>query len=48
MEQGRAIGTRDNMALVGILSTQILVEQMINGQTVTAGKETTAPATITS
>ena len=34
MEQGRAIGTRDNMALVGILSTQLLVEQMIHGQTV--------------
>ncbi|MCA9018218.1 MAG: hypothetical protein KDA77_23050, partial [Planctomycetaceae bacterium] len=35
MEQGRAIGTRDNMALVGILSTQLLVEQMIHGQSVT-------------
>ncbi|MCA9004586.1 MAG: asparagine synthase (glutamine-hydrolyzing) [Planctomycetaceae bacterium] len=35
IEQGRAIGTRDNMALVGILSTQLLVEQMIHGQTVT-------------
>ncbi|QDV52731.1 Asparagine synthetase [glutamine-hydrolyzing] 3 [Gimesia fumaroli] len=32
IEQGRAIGTRDNMALVGILSTQLLVEQMIQGQ----------------
>lgn len=35
--QGRAIGTRDNMALVGILSTQLLVEQMINKQPVAAG-----------
>lgn len=35
MEQGRAIGTRDNMALVGILSTQLVVEQMIQGQPVT-------------
>jgi asparagine synthase (glutamine-hydrolysing) len=26
-EQGRAIGIRDNMALVGVLSTQLLVEQ---------------------
>lgn len=34
MEQGRAIGTRDNMALVGILSTQLLVEQMIDQQPV--------------
>jgi asparagine synthase (glutamine-hydrolysing) len=26
---GRAIGAKDNMALVGILSTQILVDRMI-------------------
>jgi asparagine synthase (glutamine-hydrolysing) len=30
-EKGRAIGIRDNMALVGILSTQLLVDQFING-----------------
>ena len=28
--KGRAIGIRDNMALVGILSTQLLVDQFIN------------------
>lgn len=42
IEQGRAIGTRDNMALVGILSTQLLVEQMIQGQPVSV--ENTRPA----
>jgi asparagine synthase (glutamine-hydrolysing) len=36
IEQGRAIGTRDNMALVGILSTQLVVEQMIHKQPVAA------------
>jgi asparagine synthase (glutamine-hydrolysing) len=30
---GRAIGTKDNMALVGILSTQLLVEQFISSHT---------------
>ncbi len=29
-EQGRAIGVRDNMALVGIFSTQLLVDQFIH------------------
>ncbi|MFK7777686.1 MAG: asparagine synthase (glutamine-hydrolyzing), partial [Gimesia sp.] len=47
IEQGRAIGTRDNMALVGILSTQILVEQMINENPVTSEKETTRSAILT-
>lgn len=37
IEQGRAIGTRDNMALVGILSTQLLVEEMINKQPTVSG-----------
>ncbi|QDT93140.1 asparagine synthase (glutamine-hydrolyzing) [Gimesia algae] len=45
IEQGRAIGTRDNMALVGILSTQLLVEQMIQGKTVSTNQNTTASAT---
>jgi len=44
IQQGRAIGTRDNMALVGILSTQILVEQMIHGRDVTIDNQTTATA----
>ncbi len=30
-EKGRAIGIRDNMALVGIVSTQLLVENFIRG-----------------
>ncbi len=30
-EKGRAIGVRDNMALVGIVSTQLLVESFIHG-----------------
>ncbi len=28
-ERGRAIGVRDNMAVVGILSTQLLVDRFI-------------------
>ena len=31
---GAAIGTKDNMALVGILSAQLVVEQFIHGRTV--------------
>ena len=30
-KRGRAIGTKDNMAIVGILSTQLLVEQFVHG-----------------
>ena len=41
IERGMAIGTKDNMALVGILSTQLLIEQFINQREVTA-KATTA------
>jgi asparagine synthase (glutamine-hydrolysing) len=33
-KSGRATGTRDNMALVGILSTQLLIQQFINKRTV--------------
>ena len=29
-----AIGTKDNMALVGILSAQLVVEQFVNGRPV--------------
>ncbi|MBI3863117.1 MAG: asparagine synthase (glutamine-hydrolyzing) [Planctomycetia bacterium] len=32
LRSGKAGGTRDNMALVGVLSTQLLVDQFINGQ----------------
>ncbi|MDZ4684631.1 MAG: asparagine synthase C-terminal domain-containing protein, partial [Planctomycetaceae bacterium] len=35
---GAAIGAKDNMALVGILSTQLVVEQLIHGRTVTASE----------
>lgn len=44
IEQGRAIGTRDNMALVGILSTQLLIEQMIHGKTVSTNHNIAASA----
>ena len=30
-EKGRAIGVRDNMALVGVISTQLLIEQFTRG-----------------
>ena len=30
-ERGRAIGVRDNMALVGILSTQLVGERFVDG-----------------
>jgi len=38
--QGRAIGTKDNMALVGILSTQLLLEQFVRnfGESATYAK----------
>ena len=29
--QGRAIGIQDNMALVGVISTQLVVDQFVNG-----------------
>lgn len=47
IEQGRAIGTRDNMALVGILSTQLLIEQMIHKKPATAGNSTTSKTVLT-
>ena len=31
-EKGRAIGVRDNMAIVGVISTELLIEQFINRQ----------------
>jgi asparagine synthase (glutamine-hydrolysing) len=31
LRQGTASGTRDNMALVGVLSTQLLVDQLVDG-----------------
>ena len=37
LRQGTAGGTRDNMALVGVLSTQLLVDQLINGNLVSEG-----------
>ena len=30
-ERGQAIGIKDNMALVGILSTQLVIDQFIRG-----------------
>ncbi|MHC4879952.1 MAG: asparagine synthase (glutamine-hydrolyzing) [Planctomycetota bacterium] len=33
-KRGAAIGTKDNMALVGILSAQLVVEQFVNGRPV--------------
>ncbi len=47
IEQGKAIGTRDNMALVGILSTQLLVEQMIHSNPVSTEKSTASAALLT-
>jgi len=47
IEQGKAIGTRDNMALVGILSTQLVVEQMIHANPVTTGNSVTSTALLT-
>lgn len=41
---GRAIGAADNMALVGILSTQILLDQFVNQRQVPAPRVTTAAA----
>lgn len=32
--KGAAIGTKDNMALVGVLSAQLVVEQFVKGQTI--------------
>lgn len=37
---GAAIGVKDNMALVGILSTQLLVEQLIHGRQVETSSST--------
>jgi asparagine synthase (glutamine-hydrolysing) len=37
LRRGAASGTRDNMALVGILSTQLLVDQLIDGNLVSEG-----------
>ncbi|MDF1742798.1 MAG: asparagine synthase (glutamine-hydrolyzing) [Gimesia sp.] len=47
IEQGKAIGTRDNMALVGILSTQLLVEQMIHSNPVATGNSAATTALLT-
>lgn len=45
-KQGRGIGTRDNMALVGILSTQVVVEQMIHEKAVTTGNSNPKTAAV--
>jgi asparagine synthase (glutamine-hydrolysing) len=37
LRQGTAGGTRDNMALVGVLSTQLLVDQLVDGNLVSEG-----------
>lgn len=39
-KSGGVIGTKDNMALVGILSTQLLAEQFLHGRTVEADRAT--------
>jgi len=39
---GAAIGVRDNMAFVGILSTQLLIEQLIHGRRVDVPESTPA------
>ncbi len=45
--RGRLVGTKDNMALVGILSTQLLVEQFIDSRRPTSGgSSTTRPLNV--
>lgn len=43
LRRGTTGGTRDNMALVGILSTQLLVNQFVNGNSVSQGKTQCKP-----
>jgi hypothetical protein len=44
-QAGRAIGIKDNMALTGILSTQLVVDQFISNFKRRTGKESHADAT---
>ena len=43
IRRGKALGVRDNMAFVGLLSTQLLIEQMINHFTPCVAPERSQP-----